>query len=258
MPNLHEGSSSVPGDTARKWSGATRRGLLALLPGALAACAVQPPVEEMRGTPLALAAVDGFATVHGGGEGGPGSVLGSAVAIGEGLVACSAHILPEGAGMAWLRRSDGRGVGAARVIARSPIMDLVLLRETGSLLSPVRRVETAPRVGEPVWAAGSPNLGPTVAAGRVEIADAILPGFGRGFTARLPALMGYSGGPVVDGRGQLCGLVTAVPDGGGTAALALLSGLDLAGLAGRASRRVFVLSAEQVMAEAGRLGVVAA
>ena len=207
----------------------------------------------MRGTPLALAAADAFATVHGG-EGGPGGVLGSAVAIGEGLVACSAHILPQGAGVAWLRRSDGREVGAARVIARSTRMDLVLLREPARALSPVRAAEMPPRVGEAVWAAGSPNLGPTVAAGQVEIVDAIMPGFGRGFTARLPALMGYSGGPVVDGRGRLRGLVTAVPDGGSAGALAMLSGFDLAGLSGRASRRVFVLSAEEVLAEAGRLG----
>lgn len=236
-------------------SACSRRGLLALLPGGLAACAVRPPGEEMRGTPLALAAADGFATVHGGGL--AGGVLGSAVAIGNGLVACSAHILPENAGTAWLRRADGRDVGAVSVIARSNRMDLVLLREPGRVLNPVLQAEMPPRVGEPVWAAGSPNAGPTVAAGQVEIADAILPGFGRGFTARLPALMGYSGGPVVDGRGRLRGLVTALPDGGGASVLAAFSGFDLAGLSGRASRRVFVLSADEVMAEAGRLGVAA-
>jgi len=107
--------------------------------------------------------------------------------------------------------------------------------------------------GDAVWAAGMPGIGPGVTAGVVEIPDAILPGFGRGFTARMAALMGYSGGPVVGRDGQLRGLVSALPDGKGASALAWVTGVDLGGLDQGRNRRVFILSIHQVMEEARRL-----
>jgi S1-C subfamily serine protease len=70
----------------------------------------------------------------------------------------------------------------------------------------------------------------------------------------MPALLGYSGGPAVDGEGRLVGVVTALTQPGAAPLLAALSGLDLDGLVrGSAGREVFLLSAEAVLREAARL-----
>jgi hypothetical protein len=130
-------------------------------------------------------------------------------------------------------------------------MDLSILGDGEGLLAPATLCGRVVEAGDPVWAAGMPGIGPGVATGVVEIPDAILPRFGRGFTARLGALMGYSGGPVVGPDGRLRGLVSALPDGAGT--LALLSGMDLGGLATGRDRRVFILSIQQVVEEVSRL-----
>jgi hypothetical protein len=79
---------------------------------------------------------------------------------------------------------------------------------------------------------------------------------GAGFVARLPALMGYSGGPVVDRGGRLVGITTAALDEAlGAHLLALLlGGADWAGLAFGDGRRIFVLGLASARAELGRLG----
>ena len=225
-----------------------RRGLLALLP--LSACAALPEMESV-GTPIAALVGSGFAALHADGGDGPGALLGSAVAVAPGRVACTTHALPRGAGAVWLRRGDGAPACRVPVLAHSPRMDLSILGDGEGLLAPATLCGRAVESGDTVWAAGMPGIGPGVATGVVEIPDAILPRFGRGFTVRLAALMGYSGGPVVGPDGRLRGLVSALPDG--TGALALLSGIDLGGLAMGRDRRVFILSIHQVMEEASRL-----
>ena len=172
-----------------------------------------------------------------------------------GCVACTTHALPRGADFVWLRRGDGAPARRVPVLARSPRMDLSILGDEAGLLAPADSCAQAVLAGDAVWAAGMPGIGPSVAAGRVEIPDAILPRFGRGFTARMPALMGYSGGPVVGSDGRLRGLVSALPDDGGAGALALVSGMDIGGLAGGRDRRVFVLAIHEVMEETGRMGL---
>ncbi|WP_198384545.1 hypothetical protein [Roseomonas sp. KE2513] len=153
-----------------------------------------------------------------------------------------------GTGFAALHADGAGGAGAVLAAAvaaarRAP----VLARSSRMALS---------ILGDAVWAAGMPGIGPGVATGTVEIPDAILPRFGRGFTARMPALMGYSGGPVVGSDGRLRGLVAAVPDEGGSSALALLAGMDLGGLAAGRGRRAFALSIHEVMEEVERMGLV--
>lgn len=220
---------------------------------ALSACSGLP-APEAAGTPIGTLVCSGFAALHADGPGVPGPLLGSAVAVAPGRVACTTHALPRGAQAVWLRRGDGAPARRVRVLASSPRMDLSILGDEEGLLAPAKPCGRAVMAGDPVWAAGMPGVGPGVAAGAVEIPDAILPRFGRGFTARLPALMGYSGGPVVGADGHLRGLVAALPDGGGANALALLAGMDLDGLAGGRNRRVFILSIHEVMEEASRLG----
>jgi S1-C subfamily serine protease len=228
-------------------AGIGRRGwLLAGAGMALGACA-GPAAREAIGTPAERIATTGFAVLEQAGV-ARGSVVGFD---GEHALTC-AHVLPRMAEGLVLRRGDGAEAAVA-VIGRSARMDLAVLRVApGFLARPPVVPGLLPVAGEAVWAAGAPGLGAAVAAGRVEAPDAEMPGFGRGFTARMPALMGYSGGPVVDRAGQLMGLTSALPEGGGAALLALLTGADLDGLL-RRDRQVFVLSIHRVQAEAARL-----
>jgi hypothetical protein len=162
-------------------------------------------------------------------------------------------MLPAGTTQVWLRRGDGAPPRRVPVLTRSPRMDLALVGDGAGLLAAPPLCPLHVLTGDAIWTAGMPGIGPGVVTAVVEIPDAILPGFGRGFTARLGALMGYSGGPVVGPDGKLRGLVAALPDGGGSQILAQLTGMDLGGLAQGSGRRVFALSIQQVMEEAGRL-----
>nr|WP_245215133.1 serine protease [Pararoseomonas indoligenes] len=218
----------------------------------LSACAGLP-AREAAGTPIAPLVGTGFATLHADAGGAPGFLLGSAVAVAPGWVACASHALPRGAAAVWLRRGDGAPARRAAVLARSRRMDLSILSDEGGLLSPASLAEEAVEVGDPVWVAGMLGIGAGMASGVVEIPDAILPRFGHGFTTRMAALMGYSGGPVVGRDGRLHGLVSALPDGGSADALAWLSGMDLGGLAGGRGRWIFILSIQQVAEEAKRI-----
>ncbi|WP_159350712.1 S1 family peptidase [Roseomonas harenae] len=235
-----------------------RRTFLASLPPSacvLSAC-TGLPMEDSAGTPVASLVGTGFAALHSDGAGGAGALLGSAVAVAPGRVACAVHALPHGATRAWLRRGDGAAARRVPVLAHSPRMDLAILGDGEGLLAPAAHCSQAVEAGDSVWAAGMPGIGPGVAAGVVEIPDAILPGFGRAFTARMAALMGYSGGPVVGTDGRLRGLVSALPDGEAASALAWITGMDLGGLAHGRDRRVFILSIRQVMEEARRLSTI--
>jgi hypothetical protein len=121
----------------------------------------------------------------------------------------------------------------------------------------MRPVPNAPGTvlaGTPLWALGAPSAGPALAVGEVVQPAVTLAGHGPGFTARIAALLGYSGGPALDGQGRLVGLVTALPRPGAAPLLAALSGVDLDGLAsGPAGREVFFLSIEAATVEAARL-----
>lgn len=252
----------------RVTSGSGRRGALLGLAGAVlsAASCAGPTSDGASPTsaafpagalPLASAAL-GSAALHAVGEGGEtGGLLGTAVCVAPGLVACAAHSLPPGARSVVLRAAHLGGPREVAVLGRGSASDVAFLADAGHALTPVLSRAERPLAGAPVWAAGNPVFGPATASGAVEHPDAVLPGFGRGFTARLPALMGYSGGPVVDEDGRLRGLVSALPEPGGAGALALLAGFDLAGLArGRpAPRRVFALSMDTVLGEARALGL---
>lgn len=184
-----------------------------------------------------------------------GGLLGAAVALDDRHVLTCAHVVPAAQASAWLRRPDG-AVDHGRVLARSPGLDLMLLAVTPGFLRPAAFADQAPVLGQRVWAIGAPGIGPALATGQVDHAEALLQGSGPGFTARMPALMGYSGGPMIDAAGRVLGLTAAMlrpPSGGGAVLLARLSGMDLDGLTRGQDRRVFALSAAAVRAEAARL-----
>lgn len=222
--------------------------LVALLGLALLGACARLPAGDAIGTPAEAVAARGFALLS-----VAGVPLGSAVAVAPGRLLTNAHVVPAGAERLAFRRGDGALAGEAVLLARSDRMDLAVLAVPPGLV-PVTPAEAAPQAWQDLWAVGAPAAGAAVAQGRVVRPAATLPGHGPGFTARMPALLGYSGGPALDAQGRLVGLVTALPQPGAAPLLAALSGFDLDGLArGRDGREVFLLSAPAALREAARI-----
>ena len=160
-----------------------------------------------------------------------GLPVGSAVSTAEGRLLTSDHVIPPGVDRLAFQRGDGAASGEARLLSRSPRMDLALLAIPPGAIEPIPLASSPLRTGQDLWAVGAPSAGHAVASGRILRPSMTLEGYGPGFLARLPALLGYSGGPAVDEQGRLLGLVTALPQPGAAPLLAALSGLDLHGLA---------------------------
>jgi len=134
-------------------------------------------------------------------------------------------------------------------------MDLAVLRMPEGFLRGASIAPDLPQAGEAVWALGPEGLDRALAAGRVERPYVQMRGFGPGFTAGLGALMGFSSGPVVDAQGRVMGLTTALPNPGGATLLAMMTGVDVAGLAEGTRRQVFILDIREAMAEVERMGI---
>jgi S1-C subfamily serine protease len=217
-----------------------RLALLALLLAAATGCA-RLPAEQAAGTPAAALAATGVAVV----SAGDGALLGTATAIAPDLLVTNAHVVGAAASVR-LARGDGRARADAAVVRRVAGADLVLLRAEAPLFAAPACLGATPGAGEAVWAVGAPRIGPALAAGRVARVSARVEGFGTGFTVRMPALMGHSGGPVVDREGCLVGITTALLSPGAGAVLGALAGVDLAGLAAGHEREVFALGLSAV------------
>ena len=213
---------------------ASRRSLVLLPLAGLGACAALP-AEQAMGTPAEAVARHSAASVI-----ANGVPTGAAVAVAPGLAVTNAHVVRAGARPLSLRTADGAEV-EVRSVREVPRHDLALLEIPRGALRPVRVSAREPRPGERLWAVGPEGLGRAIASGPVLRPSLTLPGYGRGFTARLGALMGFSGGPVVNGEGELAGLTTALLNGSNAALLAGLLGADVDGLA-RPGREVFVLA----------------
>lgn len=194
------------------------------------------PAEQALGTPGQHVAQLSLASIR-----AHDVTVGAGVAIGSGLVLTNAHVVRQAGRELTLRSGDGLREAPAQVVSLDPRQDLAVLRVPAGFLQPAHIATRMPRRGEPVWAVGPEGLGRAVATGLVSRPDATLPGFGRGFTARLGALMGFSGGPVVNEVGEVVGLTTALLNAGGAGRLAMLAGMDVAGLAGGEGREVFVI-----------------
>ncbi len=228
--------------------------VLTLLPPACVPM-VPPAREAAIGTPAARVAAESFAAVLDPAGGPP---LGAAVAIGPLHALTSAHVARAAAKGGRVRLQCGDGVTEADAVVRavSGRIDVALLDIPDGFLAPALAAAAAPLAGDTVWAIGPHRLGRAIAAGRVMQPTAFVSGSGGGFTARLPVLMGYSGGPVVDREGHLLGLTTAALDETlGAHLVALLAGVDFAGLAFGEQRRVFVLGIRTARDELRRLTV---
>lgn len=211
------------------------------------------PEDQAAGTPARFVARDSLVSVQ-----AHGVTVGAAVAVaceacGGTVLVTNAHVVRQGGRQLELRRADGGEAGLAEVIATSSRMDLAVLRAPPGIFRPAPQAEAEPARGERLWALGPQGLGRAVAEGRVRREAVRMRSFGPGFTAEMGALMGFSGGPVVDRQGRLVGLTTALAAPGTAPVMAALTGFDLDGVLAGQRREVFVLAMPEIAAELERL-----
>ncbi len=156
--------------------------------------------------------------VRSGGGGGTGSGFAYDAA---GHIVTNNHVVASG-GAVSVVGADGRR-RTAEIVGRDPASDIAVLRVDGAAYPPLTLADPAAvRVGEPVLAVGSPlGLSGTVTAGIVSATDRMVR---LGDGARRTAVQtdasinpGNSGGPLVNARGEVVGVNTAIAtlEGGG-------------------------------------------
>lgn len=190
-------------------------------PGPAAASAAPVPAELVT---AAGKTVPGVVSVLVGGAGGA-SATGSGFAVDDQQhIITNDHILAKGrSGSVTVELPDGRRF-AAEVVGREPRSDLAVLRvppSAGLAALPLAKPGST-RVGEPVLAVGSPlGLPGTVTAGIVSALDRqVRLGDNRHTAVQTDASInpGNSGGPLVNARGEVIGVNTAIAtiDGNGS------------------------------------------
>lgn len=144
----------------------------------------------------------------------PTSDQGSGVVVSsDGYVVTNDHVV-SGGNLITVGLSDGRRV-RGHVVGTDPLTDLALLKIEAEDLTPIQWADSdATEVGTPVWAVGSPfGLDRTVTFGilsgkhRAAKAGTSYQDFMQSDVAVNP---GNSGGPLVDVRGRLVGINTAI------------------------------------------------
>jgi len=153
----------------------------------------------------------------------------------DGILLTNNHVVVAGggAGRISIQTFDGETYPAS-VIGTSPEYDLAVLRVEGIRSVPIRLGDSREvRVGETVIAVGSPlGLQGTVTSGIISALDrAVIAGGGGGDASYLSAIQtdaainpGNSGGPLVDMRGEVIGINTAIAtisDGGQAGSIGL-------------------------------------
>ncbi|WP_406067056.1 S1C family serine protease [Micromonospora sp. NBC_01638] len=200
-------------------------------PGPAAASAAPVPAELVT---AAARTVPGVVSVlAGGGSGGSATGSGFAVDDQQHLIT-NDHILAKGGGgPVTVELPDGRRF-AAEVVGREPRSDLAVLKVPASAgLAPLPMAKPgATRVGEPVLAVGSPlGLAGTVTAGIVSALDRqVRLGNNRHSAVQTDASInpGNSGGPLVNARGEVVGVNTAIAtiDGNGSIGIGFAIPID--------------------------------
>ncbi|TCB95559.1 trypsin-like serine protease [Micromonospora zingiberis] len=190
-------------------------------PGPAAASAAPVPAELVT---AAEKTVPGVVSVLVGGAGGA-AASGSGFAVdSEQHIITNDHILAKGrGGPVTVELPDGRRF-AAEVVGREPGSDLAVLRvpAAAGLTSLPLAKPGSTRVGEPVLAVGSPlGLSGTVTAGIVSALDRqVRLGGNQHRAVQTDASInpGNSGGPLVNARGEVVGVNTAIAtiDGNGS------------------------------------------
>lgn len=194
----------------------------AVLPATAQTTALDPQTIYERAAPAV-----GVVRVMVGGRTG----IGTAFAIDrEGLLLTAAHVARGAADVAIELPREQRV--QARLIGYDARRDLALLRVMAPAALPTIEVAgDGLRTGEPVVVIGTPRGRPGVmTVGEIVAPQASLPGLARNTLIRInaPIAPGNSGGPVLNARGQVVGLVIARGSDG--AGLAVSSGTILASL----------------------------
>ncbi|MEU8018101.1 trypsin-like peptidase domain-containing protein [Micromonospora parva] len=215
-------------------SGAVAGGVVAGRDGAggpAAASAAPVPAELVT---AAERTVPGVVSVLAGGA-SSGSATGSGFAVDDQQhLITNDHILAKGGGgPVTVELPDGRRF-AAEVVGREPRSDLAVLKVPASAgLTPLPLAKPgATRVGEPVLAVGSPlGLAGTVTAGIVSALDRqVRLGNNRHSAVQTDASInpGNSGGPLVNARGEVVGVNTAIAtiDGNGSIGIGFAIPID--------------------------------
>ncbi|MEV4716023.1 trypsin-like peptidase domain-containing protein [Micromonospora noduli] len=215
-------------------SGALAGGVVASRDGAggpAAASAAPVPAELVT---AAERTVSGVVSVLAGGA-TSGSATGSGFAVDDQQhLITNDHILAKaGGGPVTVELPDGRRF-AAEVVGREPRSDLAVLKVPASAgLTPLPLAKPgATRVGEPVLAVGSPlGLAGTVTAGIVSALDRqVRLGNNRHSAVQTDASInpGNSGGPLVNARGEVVGVNTAIAtiDGNGSIGIGFAIPID--------------------------------
>ena len=200
-------------------------------PGPTAASAAPVPAELVTAAGKTL---PGVVSVMVGGRSGA-SASGSGFAIdNEQHIVTNDHILARGgSGAVTVETSDGRRF-PAEVVGREPASDLAVLKVPASAGLPPLPLAKAnsTRVGEPVLAVGSPlGLAGTVTAGIVSALNRqVRIGNGRHTAVQTDASInpGNSGGPLVNARGEVVGVNTAIAtiDGNGSIGIGFAIPID--------------------------------
>ncbi|MGB2567429.1 S1C family serine protease [Micromonospora citrea] len=200
-------------------------------PGPTAASAAPVPAELVT---AAQKTVPGVVSVMVGG-GTRAGATGSGFAIdNQQHIITNDHILAKGGGgEVTVELPDGRRY-AAEVVGREPGSDLAVLKvptEAGLAPLPLAKPRST-RVGEPVLAVGSPlGLAGTVTAGIVSALDRqVRLGTNRRSAVQTDASInpGNSGGPLVNARGEVVGVNTAIAtiDGNGSIGIGFAIPID--------------------------------
>ena len=177
----------------------------------------------------------------GGGSSGSGFVFDD-----RGHIITNNHVVGTASGTVGVVGSDGRRL-TAEIVGTDPATDIAVLQiSPATALPPLRLAEPGTtRVGEPVLAVGSPlGLSGTVTAGIVSALDRQVR---LGAATRQRAVQtdasinpGNSGGPLVNARGEVVGVNTAIAtlEGGGSIGIGFAVPIDearrvAAGIIGR-------------------------
>lgn len=149
-----------------------------------------------------------------------GQGQGSAVIIdADGHLVTNNHVV-EGAGSITVQLADGSRLDAT-LVGTDPVTDLAVLRVDADGLPAATLSTTTPDIGDPAVAIGSPfGLDGSVSAGVVSALDRSLPAGGASLTGLLQTDAainpGNSGGALVDDRGEVIGINTAIISRSGT------------------------------------------